>query len=79
MLEWFKKRGAISEAKRKAKEKKRLLSLGLRESEVEAWLQSETDDPSDAILQRKPSDKDFTEPKRTPNGSLRPSSREIND
>lgn len=41
-----------------------LKSLGLTKDEAEAWLRDEPDyKPSDESLQKKSSDKDFTEPK----------------
>ena len=43
LLAWFERRRKLAEIKRKAREAKRLLSLGLREPEAQAWLNTEPD------------------------------------
>jgi len=50
---WFNNLREADQAKKKEKVKKRLLSLGLRETEANAWIQNEPNYSSDAILQGK--------------------------
>jgi hypothetical protein len=50
---WFNNLRGADQAKKKERVKKRLLSLGLREIEADAWIQNEPNYSSDAILQGK--------------------------
>jgi hypothetical protein len=51
---WFNNLRGADRAEKKERVKKRLLSLGLGETEADAWIQNEPNYSSDAILQGKP-------------------------